>query len=75
MSDPNCAFVDLKFSGKIGLFGASEPDVNVLLTESDSLIGDNKRVPRMGTELFTDGKIDGFVARFCAVRATPVAMD
>lgn len=61
-------------SGKIDLLGAKEPDDKVLFTESDSLIGDKRRVPRIGT-LFVDGKMEGFVARFCAVNATPEAID
>lgn len=73
-SDPNCVFVVLRLSGKIDLLGASEPDDSVLFTESDSLMGDSKSVPRIGT-LLDDGKMDGLVARVCAVSATPVAID
>lgn len=73
-SDPNCVLVDLRLSGKMDLLGACEPDDSVLLTESDSLMGDSRRVPRIGT-LFDEGKMAGLVARFCAVKATPVAID
>lgn len=72
-SEPNCVLVDLRLSGKMDLLGW-EPDESVLFTESDSLIGDSSSVPRIGT-LFEDWKIDGLVARFCAVSATPVAID
>lgn len=72
-SDPNCAFVDVILSGKIDLLdviAAKEPDDNVLFTESDSLIGDKRSVPNIGTELFDDGNIVGFVASCCDAKAT-----
>jgi hypothetical protein len=58
-SEPN-AFEGLIFSGNIDLFGEFiiELDDNVLLTESDSLIGDNKRVPNIGTELLLADSIE-----------------
>lgn len=73
-SDSNCVFADERLSCKIGLLGAKDPDEIVLFTESDSFIGDNRSVPKIGT-LVDDGKMDGFVARFCADMATPVAID
>jgi hypothetical protein len=49
---------------------AKEPDDNVLLTESDSLIGDRRSVPNIGTELLDDEKIVGFVASCDVAKAT-----
>lgn len=74
ISEPNCVFVDVRLSGKIDLCCVSEPDDRVLFTESDSLIGESSKVPRIGT-LFDCGKIEGFVANVCALSATPVAID
>lgn len=74
MSEPNCVLVDLTLNGIRDLLCASEPDVIVLLTESASLIGESNNVPRIGM-LFDDEKMDGLLVRFCAVKATPVAID
>lgn len=62
-NDANGVLVELMLSGRIDLLGARGLDDSVLFTESDSLMGDNKSVVRIGT-LFEDGKIAGLVARF-----------
>lgn len=65
-SEPKaCALVDLKLSGKIEFVGPTviEPDDKVLLRESDSLMGERRRVPKIGMELLVPvGKMEGFVA-------------
>lgn len=68
--------VDERLSCRIELLFARDPDEIVLFTESDSLMGESKSVPRIvGGPLVDVGKMDGVVARFCADIATPVAID
>ncbi len=66
-SEPNvCALVELKLIGKIEFVGATaiEPEDKVLLTESDSLMGERRSVPRIGMEVLfvVEVNIEGVVA-------------
>lgn len=66
ISEPKvCALLDLMLYGKIEFVGPTvmEPDESVLLTESDSLMGERRSVPKIGMELLAVvWKIEGVVA-------------